>query len=141
MSDSRTSNSTVNAWAASAVAVVIAGLVTWAISDGGDSAGGVKVAVICAVWAFVLNWIVCIPSFRAQTEKFFDLTGSITYLSVIVLAVVLSDNLDFRSILIAVLVAIWAIRLGSFLFARISRDGKDGRFDSARGLFRGCGCR
>ena len=122
-------NKTLEYLAASVVSVVIAGLVAWAISDGAASAGGFKVPVLCAIWAFALNWIVFVPSWIAKTEHYFDLTGAATYLSVIVVALVLADDLDARSVLIAALVIVWASRLGLFLFQRVRQTGKDGRFD------------
>jgi len=70
-----------------------------------------------------------VPSWLAHTEKYFDLTGSLTYLSVTLLALVASPDLDLRAWLAAAMVAVWAVRLGTFLFQRISRDGSDGRFD------------
>ncbi len=45
------------------------------------------------------------------------------------LAVVLSDELDARAVVVALMVLTWALRLGSFLFRRVKRDGRDGRFD------------
>lgn len=132
MSNKMGQNKTLEYLAASVVSVVIAGLVAWAISDGAASAGGFKVAVLCAIWAFVLNWIVFVPSWLAKTEHFFDLTGAITYLTVAFLALTLSDNVDARSILIVVLVTIWASRLGLFLFNRVKRDLKDRRFDKLK---------
>ena len=45
------------------------------------------------------------------------------------LALALSDDLDARAIIVGSMVVVWALRLGSFLFRRIIRDGKDGRFD------------
>ena len=69
------------------------------------------------------------PSFLARTEHYFDLTGELTYLTVTAVAVVLSDDLDARALIVAALVWVWALRLGSFLFRRVRRDGGDGRFD------------
>lgn len=94
--------------------------------------GGFAVFAIAAIIAFVINWIVFVPSYAARTEAYFDLTGSLTYITVIVVAVLLSDDVDFRGGLVAALVIIWAIRLGSFLFRRIRRDGRDGRFDKIK---------
>ena len=37
-----------------------------------------------------------------------------------------------RGLVVAALVAVWAVRLGSFLVRRIRRDGKDGRFDALK---------
>jgi steroid 5-alpha reductase family enzyme len=39
---------------------------------------------------------------------------------------------DPRALLLAGLVALWSLRLGSFLFARITRDGADRRFDDLK---------
>jgi len=70
-----------------------------------------------------------------QSEKFYDLTGSFTYITVTLLAVILSPEVDGRSILLLVLVVIWAGRLGTFLFRRIQKAGKDERFDEIKPSF------
>ena len=36
--------------------------------------------------------------------------------------------MDPRDLLIGALIAIWALRLGTFLFMRVKQDGKDDRF-------------
>lgn len=84
---------------------------------------------------FLIQWSAFIPAYLMQTEKFFDLTGSLTYTLIIVLAVVFSPELDGRSILLLVLVLIWSIRLGVFLFRRIQKSGKDSRFDKIKPFF------
>jgi steroid 5-alpha reductase family enzyme len=113
------------------VILVVGAAIGWAGSQGGERVGGMPVFALCALLCFVLNWAVFVPSYLAQTERYYDLTGSITYLSVIALGVGLSDH-DPRALLLALLVAAWSIRLGSFLFARIRRDGSDGRFDALK---------
>jgi steroid 5-alpha reductase family enzyme len=90
------------------------------------------VFALSALLAYVINWVVFIPSNRAKTEHYFDLTGSVTYLSVTVVALLLSDDLDARAVIVAAMVVIWALRLGSFLFRRVRRDGRDGRFDAIK---------
>ena len=47
----------------------------------------------------------------------------------------LAGSFDARSILLAALVSIWALRLGSFLFLRVRRWGVDERFDAIKPLF------
>lgn len=84
---------------------------------------------------FLIQWIIFIPSFVFQTEKFYDLTGSLTYISVTLIAFYMNPNKDIRSIVLMALVLIWAIRLGSFLFMRIHKAGKDGRFDEIKPKF------
>jgi steroid 5-alpha reductase family enzyme len=49
--------------------------------------------------------------------------------------VLLSTVVDGRSILLLALVAIWAARLGTFLFRRIRKAGKDTRFDDVKPSF------
>lgn len=115
--------------------VVIAALavvVSFAGSWGGTAAGGIPVFICCALVAFGLQWLAFVHAYRNQTEKYYDLIGSITYLSVTLLALTLTSRFDPRSLLLALCVAIWAARLGLFLFARIRADGSDSRFDKIK---------
>ena len=118
---------------ASLVSVVVAGAVAWAASADSVDRGGLPAVVWCVIAAFVVNWLVFIPSLIKQTEHFFDLTGSFTYISVTVLALILGPNNETTSWIMAGLIFIWAGRLGTFLFKRIGRDGGvDGRFNKIR---------
>ncbi len=90
--------------------------------------GGIPLFAFGVAIAFIIQGIAFIPAYIKSTEKFFDLTGSLTYITVIILSVVLSPEIDIRSILLMVLVLIWAIRLGTFLFRRILKEGEDKRF-------------
>lgn len=112
--------------------VAIGALVALAGSSGSVEVGSLPVFAVCAALSYAINWIVFVPSNAARTEAYFDLTGSITYVSITVAAIVLSEDLDSRAWIAAVLVAIWAGRLGSFLFRRVRRDGRDGRFDAIK---------
>lgn len=106
----------------------VAAAIAWAGSQGGQWFGAVPVFALCGALCFALNWLVFVPAYAAQTERYFDLTGSLTYLSVVACAVALG-NRDPRALLLALLVGLWALRLGSYLFARILREGADRRFD------------
>lgn len=106
--------------------------VAWAGSQGGTAALGLTVFGWCALLAFGLQWLAYIPAYLKQTEMFYDLTGSITYISATALALGLSQGMDARSVLLAAFVFVWAARLGSFLFARIRADGSDSRFDQIK---------
>lgn len=121
---------------ASVIEIVIAVGVAFAGSQYSVKVGGLPLFAILVAWAFVLNWLVFIPAYKFQTEKFFDLTGSITYITTMLLAFFLNPEArDARSLLMMAVVLIWALRLGSFLFTRIQRDGKDGRFDELKPSF------
>jgi len=116
--------------------VILVGLgVALAGSQGGASAFGIPIFALSVGLAFLINWLAFIPAYLLQTEKFFDLTGSITYISVTIIAVLLSPVIDGRSILLLTLVLIWAARLGTFLFRRIQKAGKDARFDELKTSF------
>ncbi len=117
------------------VIVAIGAAITWAGSQGGAMAGPLPLFALCALLAFGINWLVFIHAYAAQTERFFDLTGSITYASLVITALLFSPRFDPRAALLSILVLLWAGRLGSFLFARISRDGSDGRFDELKPSF------
>ena len=80
----------------SPVLIIIGILVAAAGSQGGSTVGGTPVFALSVGLAFLIQWVVFIPAFLKQTEKFFDLTGSITYISVISIAALLSENLDER---------------------------------------------
>ena len=68
------------------------------------------------------------PHIAFQTEHYFDLTGGISYITTVIVAVYLNPQLDIRDQIIAAMIAIWAFRLSSFLFWRIKKDGQDKRF-------------
>lgn len=116
------------------VVILGAGLAV-AGSQGGATLGGVGVFAIAVAVAFLIQWVVFVPSYLARTERFFDLTGSATYILVTLGILVLSGGWDARRVLLAVLVLVWAVRLGTFLFGRVSRAGADDRFDEIKGSF------
>ena len=99
--------------------ILIGMLVALAGSQGGAEVAGIPVFALVVGLAFLIQWLVFIPSYLQQTEKYFDLTGSFTYITVTIIAALFSPRIDARSILLALLVVIWVARLGSFLFGRI----------------------
>jgi steroid 5-alpha reductase family enzyme len=111
-----------------AVSIFIAALILLAGSQGSTSVHGIPLFLLCGVIGLVLHWIIFLPSFAFQTEHYFDLTGSISYISTVIAAAWLNPDLDFRDMIIGAMILIWALRLGSFLFWRIKKDGQDKRF-------------
>ena len=109
-------------------AVLIAAFISFAGSQGGVQISGMPLFAVCAGLALAVQWGVYIPSQLARTEHYFDLTGSLTYISVTIFALVAAGNFDLRSLLVATLCLIWAARLGSFLFFRVKKAGSDRRF-------------
>jgi len=106
--------------------------VTWAGGDGGQWLWGLPILGWCAALAFIVQWIAFVPAFARQTERFYDLTGSVTYVTVTLVALLVGGASDHRSWVLASLVTVWAARLGSFLFRRVLADGSDSRFDDIK---------
>lgn len=117
------------------VVVLLGALVAWAGSQHGQVLAGIPLFAAAVAAAFIIQWIVFIPSFKAQTEKFFDLTGSLTYVAITVFLVLATPGIDARSLLLAAMVTAWALRLGTFLSRRIHKAGKDDRFDEIKPSF------
>ena len=115
--------------------LVAASVVGWAGSCEGGTVLGLPTFAVLYGMAFLIQWLVFVPSVLLQTECFFDITGSLTYVSVTAVAVALSVPMDGRSLLLLVLVAVWAVRLGTFLLRRVLRSGKDERFDEIKRSF------
>ena len=86
----------------------------------------------CISLSFLIHWIIFIPSYLNKTEKFYDFTGMIAYLSIIIFALyqkyITLGYIDFDSILVSILISIWTLRLGIFLFYRVFKVGEDKRF-------------
>ena len=110
-------------------------LLTLALSSGSTEINGMPILAICAILSYAINYVIFVPSFLARTEHYFDLTGSITTITLIVYALAASNERDARSFIVAVMVLIWAVRLGSFLFMRAKQNGGDSRFDSVKHRF------
>ncbi|MDB9906579.1 DUF1295 domain-containing protein [Gammaproteobacteria bacterium] len=109
-----------------------------AISFNSIELSGVNLVGHLFVLIFVIQWIAYIPAFIFKTEKFYDLTGSLTYIAAISFALYstnTSQSLDLGSLIIGAAIIVWAARLGSFLFMRVHKDKKDGRFDSIKTSF------
>tara|TARA_Y100001970_G_scaffold38728_1_gene47703 strand:+ start:2056 stop:2937 length:882 start_codon:yes stop_codon:yes gene_type:complete len=101
---------------------------------------GYSILLICMVFSFLLHWIAFVPSYLARTEKFYDIIGTVSYLSLLATAsylTMLSSNghLQTRSIIAIILVALWALRLGLFLFIRVLKVGEDRRFREVKQNF------
>lgn len=88
--------------------------------------------LIATFFVFFIQWCAFIPAYLNKTEHFYDLIGGMTYLGLAGGMLILNGAYDVRSILLAVLVGVWAFRLSLFLFRRIGQDGSDSRFDSIK---------
>ena len=80
-----------------------------------------------------IQWIMFLLAYYLRTEKFFDITGSATFILLLLLTLKNGGRFFPRQVIQSGLVGTWAARLGLFLLFRVLRDGKDGRFDKVKG--------
>lgn len=117
------------------IVVLLGVLLAIAGSDGGAALASIPVFALAVGAAFLIQWVAFIPAFLKQTEKYYDLTGTLTYTVITILLIVVTPGIDARSLLLAAMVLAWTLRLGIFLFRRVSRAGKDDRFDEIKPSF------
>lgn len=87
---------------------------------------------------FVINWTAWGVAAIYKTEKFYDLTGSISFITVGLFSLTNAGHYHARQIGVTMMVLLWTVRLGSFLFLRTMITGGDSRFEEAKtkpGLF------
>ena len=128
-------NKNLRALAVILVAVVIAFAVAWAGGQSGAVARGWPLLVFCAALSFAIQWMAFIPAYALKTERFYDLTGSLTYLALLASAARFGPPRSVADTLLLVMCGLWALRLGSFLFLRIHKDGADKRFTQIKTHF------
>lgn len=123
----------------SLIAIIVVMLLSSLLVTSGSHAGRtfdeIPIFALCAILAFAIQWLAFVPAFVFQTERYYDLMGSVTYILVMLCAITLSGLTQPHALLLVTLVGIWAMRLGSFLFRRILQDGSDSRFDDIKPIF------
>ncbi|WP_216379962.1 DUF1295 domain-containing protein [Arcanobacterium phocae] len=111
------------------VRIVLIGIIISGLGSlNGQKMSGLPTLLGLVIIAFAIQWAMFIHSWLTTSEKFFDLTGSVTYIILTVLALIFTQERSVRSYLLAAIVIIWAGRLGSHLFLRIRQTGRDDRF-------------
>lgn len=114
---------------------IIVALMVSVVGNNSVDLNGYSAVLYCAVICIGVQWVAWIPASMAETERFYDLTGGLTYLTVVgfsLWAGSQSEAPSLRELIVSLLVVIWALRLSSFLYVRIHRTGKDGRFDQLK---------
>ena len=115
-----------------ALCILTSYLVAIAASVDGVFLSGIPIILLCAVVSFVTHWMIAAPSLITSSEKYFDFTGMVATLLVVLTAmfVLLSSGaqVSIRSVFVASFVSVWTLRLGIFLYKRIVKAGEDSRF-------------
>ena len=107
---------------------ILISIFAFSIAYGVAYATGIELVKNAVAIAFLIQWTLFIPAYLMQTEKFYDLAGSITYISIISYVYCQSSEFNIASLILSLFIIVWAIRLGSFLFFRIKKAGEDKRF-------------
>jgi len=95
----------------------------------------IELITYAVIISFILQWTLFIPAYIFQTEKFYDITGSINYISIVIYIYYhnyITHGFNLGNLILSSLIFIWAIRLGIFFFLRIQNDGEDKRFRSIK---------
>ena len=121
------------------ICLVFASSITFLSSSESIMVNEMPLIYYSALLSFLVHLIIFIPSFIYKTEKFFDFTGSLAFLSIMIFSVYLKNSIigsiDIHSIILFIFISIWTIRLGSFLFYRIFKTGHDPRFNELKQSF------
>ena len=115
-----------------ALCILTAYLVAIAASVDGIFFSGIPIILLCAIVSFLTHWMIAAPSLITSSEKYFDFTGMVATLLVVLTAMfaLLSSGaqVSIRSVFVASFVSVWTLRLGIFLYKRIVKAGEDIRF-------------
>lgn len=85
-----------------------------------------------AVVDLVIQWGMFLIAAYLGTEKFFNATGSVTFIVLLLQSLLRSRRFFPRQVIQSGMVSTWASRLGLFLVTRVLRDGRDSRFNRVR---------
>ncbi|XP_054655150.1 uncharacterized protein si:ch211-210c8.6 isoform X2 [Dunckerocampus dactyliophorus] len=86
----------------------------------------------CAAADFGIQWVGWALAAALKTEKFYDLAGSGTFILLAHLSRIWGGGGHLRQNVQTGLVTAWGLRLGTFLFLRVLKDGHDRRFNNVR---------
>jgi steroid 5-alpha reductase family enzyme len=81
--------------------------------------------------AVALNLLLFLPAYFLRTDKLTDISYSLTFIALALFGLSKSQHSTIDK-LAFIMVMAWALRLGTFLFIRILKQGKDSRFDEMR---------
>jgi len=118
----------------SAVSIILGFLVAYIVGQNSVDFFGFPLLIFCFLYSYIVHWIFFIHAYIFQTEHYFDATGSFTYISLSIILIFNSifnssfEGLNPYTYLIGIMVILWSLRLGMFLFKRVKDVGQDIRF-------------
>lgn len=81
-----------------------------------------------------INLLMFLPAYFFRTDKLTDISYAVTFV-VLALYGFFDTSMSSASIVLFILVLLWAVRLGSYLLVRIHKIKRDKRFDGMRENF------
>jgi steroid 5-alpha reductase family enzyme len=112
----------------SALITALVFAIAWMGDQTDSTLYGLPLMATMALGIFAIQWVGLVHARIFETEHYFDLVGSLTYVTVTLFAVQQAAEMGLRQQIIAGVVIVWAARLGPFLFRRIQKAGEDRRF-------------
>jgi len=103
-------------------------LIAWLANPLGQGYWGVPLVPLLALLIFAVQWLGFVHAWLNRSERYYDLIGSLSYITIVLLALIQGPAPSLMQMIIAGAVIVWAMRLGSFLFLRIRDVGEDQRF-------------
>ncbi|NCU38631.1 DUF1295 domain-containing protein, partial [Candidatus Saccharibacteria bacterium] len=79
-----------------------------------------------------INLSMFLIAYKLQSDKLTDISYAATFATLAAYGLWLSGASKYH-VLLFFMVLIWAVRLGGFLLYRVTKVGKDSRFDEMRG--------
>ena len=115
------------------ISIIVGVLITIGVSQNSVDFYGIPLIAACFLYSYIIHWIFFVHGYLFQTEHYFDAIGSFTFVSLSLFLIFVVR--DFYAFLVCSLVAIWSLRLGSFLFRRVKKSGRDTRFTEMKKNF------
>lgn len=110
------------------VVLSLSSLFAYCLSGQSREVYSVPIIYFLTAYSLLVQVIASIPAIIYSTEKYYDLTGSITFISITFIASLTNEQINLKQTVAGLMVLIWAGRLGSFLFLRINKTSIDSRF-------------
>lgn len=85
--------------------------------------------------SFTINYFFFIFAWIFKSDIFTDITYALSFSTLSLIFLIWNQNFHLNQILVFILMNLWALRLGAYLFMRIIKIKVDHRFDSMRNSF------
>lgn len=87
------------------------------------------------LFSFTINGVMFLVAYKKKTDKLTDISYALTFFSLVTYGAIAGRVDSTYHWVLAFMVTLWAVRIGSYLLMRIRKIGKDKRFDDKRDNF------